>query len=153
MEIRQWDDEEALFTLLENYLVATEREKGNLIANAAELPERYRINRSQPHAALGGKVAFVAAQSSQLFGCVLVGVNDATAEISRLWVEPEHRATGAGRALMQAAITHAEASGASSVELTVWQWRTGARRLYESLGFSEAQSWDERPDLVCMRRA
>jgi putative acetyltransferase len=39
------------------------------------------------------------------------------------------------------------------VRLSVWKWRAGAIALYERLGFTVTESWDERDQLVCMERA
>lgn len=50
-----------------------------------------------------------------------------------------------------AALTHAESSGAG-VRLSVWRWRTAAIALYASHGFTEVPSWDDRHDLLCLRR-
>jgi putative acetyltransferase len=52
-----------------------------------------------------------------------------------LGVEPAHQALGAGRALMEALIEHARASGLLRVELYVRADNDRARALYESLGF------------------
>jgi putative acetyltransferase len=35
----------------------------------------------------------------------------------------------------------------------VWQWRIGALALYERLGFTITESWDERDQLVCLQRS
>jgi len=37
------------------------------------------------------------------------------------------------------------------VRLSVWRWRTDALALYARLGFAEAEPWDTRPGLVCLR--
>lgn len=40
--------------------------------------------------------------------------------------------------------------GVRAVRLSVWEWRRGAIALYERLGFTVTESWDERDRLVCM---
>ena len=52
-----------------------------------------------------------------------------------MFVSSRHRRLGAGRALMQAAITRAREGGAACVQLAVSDKTVAARRLYESLGF------------------
>jgi ribosomal protein S18 acetylase RimI-like enzyme len=52
-----------------------------------------------------------------------------------LFVTPEARGTGAGRALTLAAEAHAASSGASRLELSTARTNTVAQSLYESLGW------------------
>ncbi|MEU9339540.1 hypothetical protein AB0D49_41470 [Streptomyces sp. NPDC048290] len=48
---------------------------------------------------------------------------------------------------------HAAESGVRAVRLSVQRWRTDAIALYERLGFTITEAWDERDQLVCMERA
>jgi ribosomal protein S18 acetylase RimI-like enzyme len=52
-----------------------------------------------------------------------------------LFVAPDARRTGAGRALVEAAIAHARRSGAGSLSLDTARDNRPARSLYESVGF------------------
>ena len=52
-----------------------------------------------------------------------------------LFVHPEARGTGAGRALMQAAEEHAAKTGAARMELSTAKTNTVAQGLYESQGW------------------
>jgi ribosomal protein S18 acetylase RimI-like enzyme len=52
-----------------------------------------------------------------------------------LYVAPEARKTGAGRALMQAAHAHAQANGFARLDLTTAKTNHTAQALYESLGW------------------
>ncbi|HSC06276.1 MAG TPA: GNAT family N-acetyltransferase [Steroidobacteraceae bacterium] len=52
-----------------------------------------------------------------------------------LFVTPEARGTGAGRALMLAAEAHAASSGVSRLELSTAKTNTVAQSLYDSLGW------------------
>lgn len=63
--------------------------------------------------------------------------------LAELYVVPERRGQGLGRALMQAAIEHARSHGADRIELGTSDDDTVARRLYESLGFTNRE---RRPD-------
>ncbi len=58
-------------------------------------------------------------------------------EIWSVYVVPEARGTGVGRALMEAAIALARALGYEWVKLRVADHNPAARSLYESLGFVE----------------
>ncbi|MGW0917222.1 GNAT family N-acetyltransferase [Streptomyces sp. NPDC002784] len=87
-------------------------------------------------------------------GCVVVtALLGGRSEIKRLWTNPAFRNRGVAAGLVSAAFAHAAESGISTVRLSVWKWRTGAIALYERLGFTIAESWEERDQLVCMERA
>jgi GNAT superfamily N-acetyltransferase len=71
---------------------------------------------------------------------------DAALELKRLWVRAEFRGLGLGRKLMQAAIDHARASGATSLYLdTVRAAMPEANRLYEAMGFVQVPRYNENP--------
>ncbi len=55
--------------------------------------------------------------------------------LAELYVVPAWRGQGIGRALMEAAIDHARARGADTMDLGTAETDVAARRLYESLGF------------------
>jgi ribosomal protein S18 acetylase RimI-like enzyme len=63
--------------------------------------------------------------------------------LAELYVVPERRGQGLGRALMQAAMTHARDQGADYMDLGTSEDDVAARALYESLGFSNREG---RPD-------
>lgn len=63
--------------------------------------------------------------------------------LAELYVVPEHRGHGLGRALMEAAIETARARGAAWMDLGTSENDVAARALYESLGFSNREG---RPD-------
>jgi ribosomal protein S18 acetylase RimI-like enzyme len=56
--------------------------------------------------------------------------------LAELYVVPGRRGQGLGRSLMDAALTLARERGADSMEICVDEPDTAARRLYESLGFT-----------------
>jgi ribosomal protein S18 acetylase RimI-like enzyme len=56
--------------------------------------------------------------------------------LAELYVEPEKRGQGLGRALMEAAIELAREEGADGMDLGTGEHDTAARALYESLGFT-----------------
>jgi ribosomal-protein-alanine N-acetyltransferase len=58
-------------------------------------------------------------------------------EILNLGVAPAHRRQGVGRALVEGVLRLLAARGVRHVYLEVRESNAGARRLYQSLGFSE----------------
>jgi ribosomal protein S18 acetylase RimI-like enzyme len=65
------------------------------------------------------------------------------AYLEELYVVPERRGQGLGRALMEAAIELARSEGAGDMHLGTSEEDVAARALYESLGFSNR---GRRPD-------
>jgi len=63
--------------------------------------------------------------------------------LEELYVVPDRRGEGLGRALMEAAIELARRRGATRMDLGTSEDDTAARGLYESLGFSNREG---RPD-------
>jgi ribosomal protein S18 acetylase RimI-like enzyme len=63
--------------------------------------------------------------------------------LAELYVAPDHRGRGLGRALMEDAIRLAREEGADYMDLGTSEDDTAARGLYESLGFSNREG---RPD-------
>lgn len=145
--------DEALSALLAAYHVRTEAEKGVPVAGPEALPARYRAEVEDPAAAFAGDTVLVALAAGAAVGCVVVTTPaDGRSEIKRLWTDPAFRGRGIASALLRAAVTASAAAGAGTVRLSVWSWRTGAIALYERLGFTVTESWDERGELVCMQR-
>ncbi len=70
------------------------------------------------------------------------------AELKRMYVAPDARGTGAGRALAEAAIARARAVGYRRMLLDTVASLTPAIALYESLGFVaiDAYRYNPRPD-------
>jgi putative acetyltransferase len=67
-------------------------------------------------------------------------------ELKRLWVRPEGRGTGMGRALTQAVLDRAAAAGRKAVYLdTVPGAMTGALRLYLEMGFERCAPYGDNP--------
>jgi GNAT superfamily N-acetyltransferase len=132
--------------LLRDYLTVTEQEKAERgLAERGPLPPRYQDEIDRPEGLLADTL--LARSDGVTLGLVTLKVEAGQAEIKRLWVDPPARGTGAGRALVGAAI---ERAGGLPVALTVWDWRAAPIALYRSLGFTESASWDDRDGLLCM---
>jgi ribosomal protein S18 acetylase RimI-like enzyme len=65
--------------------------------------------------------------------------------LAELYVVPERRGRGLGRALLQAAIECARAQGADRMDLGTGEDDVAARALYESLGFSNREGKPDGP--------
>ena len=65
--------------------------------------------------------------------------------LAELYVVPDRRGQGLGRALMEAAIETARAEGATHMDLGTGEDDAAARALYESLGFSNREGKPDGP--------
>lgn len=72
--------------------------------------------------------------------------------LAELYVAPQHRRQGLGRALMHAAMHEAKAMGAVFMDIGVDETDTGARRLYESLGFTNRVNGRDGPVMYVYER-
>jgi GNAT superfamily N-acetyltransferase len=70
------------------------------------------------------------------------------AYLEELYVVPEERRKGIGRALLEASIEAAREVGANHFELTTGETDTEARALYESHGFSNHEGAPEGPRML-----
>jgi ribosomal protein S18 acetylase RimI-like enzyme len=70
------------------------------------------------------------------------------AYLEELYVVPEQRRKGIGRALLNAAIDTAREAGANHFELTTGETDTEARALYESRGFTNHEGSPEGPRML-----
>ncbi|WP_406004731.1 GNAT family N-acetyltransferase [Streptomyces sp. NBC_00637] len=142
-----------LAALLTAYHLRTEAEKGVAVTDADGLADRYRAEISDPGTAFAGDAVLMALSGDTAVGClVLTAPADGRSEIKRLWTDPAFRNRGIASGLIRAALAHAAETGVATVRLSVWKWRTDAIALYERLGFTAADSWETRDQLLCMER-
>jgi ribosomal protein S18 acetylase RimI-like enzyme len=64
------------------------------------------------------------------------------AAIEDIYIAPEHRSLGIGRALFEECQKWAERKGAEGVSLQVAAGNTRARKFYEELGFREVSVYE-----------
>ena len=72
--------------------------------------------------------------------------------LAELYVTPTQRGHGLGRALMDAALQEARHRGADTMEIAVDEPDLEARRLYESLGFTNRTGGNEGPLMYLYER-
>jgi ribosomal protein S18 acetylase RimI-like enzyme len=72
--------------------------------------------------------------------------------LAELYVVPERRGRGLGRALLEAAIGLARSAGADRMDLGTAEADVAARALYESLGFSNREGGADGPVMYCYER-
>ena len=89
---------------------------------------------------------FVARAGAQAAGCIaLRSIAPQIAEMKRLYVKPEFRAAGLGRALAERVIGEAAAIGYRALKLDTLPSMRAAQRLYAELGFRDAARYNDNP--------
>jgi ribosomal protein S18 acetylase RimI-like enzyme len=74
------------------------------------------------------------------------------AYLEELYVVPEGRGQGLGRALLEAAMEHARERGAARIDLNTSDADVAARSLYESAGFTNREGGPEGPRMLYFER-
>ncbi|MGM1018457.1 MAG: GNAT family N-acetyltransferase [Actinomycetota bacterium] len=141
-------DSASVSALLDDYLRQTEAEKAErgLAPRVSTLPDRYLREVTHPAESLNGTRVFVARVEGEDCGIAVVSMSTSGAsEVKRFWTTPPARGRGVGTALMREAIRVA----GRPVRLSVWDWREPAIRMYQNLGFVNAEPWDDREGLLC----
>jgi ribosomal protein S18 acetylase RimI-like enzyme len=70
------------------------------------------------------------------------------AYLEELYVVPERRGQGLGRALLEAAMRHAKERGAAHIDLGTSEDDVAARALYESAGFTNREGGPDGPRML-----
>ncbi|MHC4727268.1 MAG: GNAT family N-acetyltransferase [Planctomycetota bacterium] len=88
----------------------------------------------------------LAIYESQAVGCVAIErFDNGICEMKRLYVKPESRGLGIGRALAEYVIKHAQKVGYNCMRLDMVLPRDAARSLYLSLGFKDIEPYRYNP--------
>lgn len=79
---------------------------------------------------------WVAEIDSQVIGfCLLNIINSSNAEISRIYVLPEHHGSGGAAMLIDSAIRLAKSQNIKDIVLSVFSGNARAKKFYEKIGF------------------
>lgn len=107
-----------------------------------EQTDRDLLNDPQTHILTrGGRILMAINETGTAIGTVsLIPVNNGRVELAKMGVSELSRGTGAGRALMTAAIKAAREMGASNVWIESNRTLNAALTLYRSVGFQELQA-------------
>ena len=93
-----------------------------------------------------GGALLIGLNKKRAIGCVGVRrLSDGVCEMTRLFVRPEARGTGAGLQLAKEIIAVARALGYARMRLDTLDRLTDAMRLYETLGFQRIQPYYANP--------
>ncbi len=74
------------------------------------------------------------------------------AYLEELYVVPERRGEGLGRALLEGAMEHARSRGADRIDLNTAESDLAARALYESAGFTNREGDPDGPAMLYYER-
>lgn len=94
----------------------------------------------------GGRGTFLIARDSigRAVGCGAIRLIDSnTAEVKRMYVDPEHRGAGVGRAVLQRLEAAARELGATRAVLETGIHQQAAIELYRRAGFVQVDCWGE----------
>jgi ribosomal protein S18 acetylase RimI-like enzyme len=74
------------------------------------------------------------------------------AHLQELYVVPEQRGHGIGRALLEATVSSARDAGATGIDLNTGETDTAARALYTSCGFTNREGRPDGPSMLFYER-
>jgi GNAT superfamily N-acetyltransferase len=102
-----------------------------------EVRRRDRDWRERAAAGAAGEdeIAIAAVADGRWVGMARGRLEARLAHLIAVYVQPEWRQRGIGRAVSQAVVQWARERGAGEVVLSVSDWNQGARRVYEAIGF------------------
>jgi putative acetyltransferase len=130
-----------------------------LDAGLAELyppEERFGPNLKAQHLEGGRGTFLVARDGGRAVGCGAVRLVDAqTAEVKRMYVEPDQRGRGIGRAVLASLQSAAAQLGARRLVLETGTHSPDALGLYQRAGFTQIDCWGEyatSPTSVCLEK-
>lgn len=106
--------------------------------------ERFGPNLKRAHLAPGLGAFLLARRDGRAVGCGAVRkLDDTTAEVKRMYVEPELRGHGVGMRILQALEAEARALGVSRLVLETGIYQAEAIALYRKAGFKPIPCWGE----------
>ena len=108
---------------------------GSTHAREVLRPDRDWQERAAAGAAGDEEVAMAAVAAGRWVGMARGYLEPPIAHLIAVYVTPDWRRRGIGEAVSQAVVAWAREREARAVLLSVSDWNTGARRVYESIGF------------------
>ena len=119
---------------------------GRTLAETLAEPDSYWTEMERSVTEPGRHVMFLAEEGSRAIGLAF-GIRrpDGIAHLGGMWVDPQARKGGTGRALGQAVIDWARGEGVPRIDLWVTEGNAVAQTLYERLGFVVTGGRDRLP--------
>jgi GNAT superfamily N-acetyltransferase len=118
--------------------------------------QRFGPNLKAQHLEDGRGTFLVARDGERAVGCGAIRLLDAdTAEVKRMYIEPDHRGKGVGRAVLEQLEAAANKLGARRLVLETGIRSPEALALYRRAGFAQIDCWGEyatSPTSVCMEK-
>jgi putative acetyltransferase len=118
--------------------------------------QRFGPNLKAEHLEEGRGAFLVAREGPRAVGCGAVRLVDhATAEIKRMYVDPDHRGKGVGRAVLVSLEATARKLGALRLVLETGVYQEAAIALYRRAGFTQIGCWGEyasSPTSICYEK-
>ena len=118
--------------------------------------QRFGPNLKPEQLEAGGGTFLVVREDGRAVGCGAIRLLDATtAEVKRMYVEPEHRGKGAGRFVLESLEAAAHRMGVRRLVLETGDQQDAAIALYRRAGFSRVDCWGEyatSPTSVCFEK-
>ncbi|MBJ7600395.1 MAG: GNAT family N-acetyltransferase [Candidatus Nephthysia bennettiae] len=115
--------------------------------------QRFGPNLKAEHLDEGRGAFLVARDAERAVGCGAIRLLDpATAEAKRMYVDPEYRGRGVGRAVLDALEAAARQLGVRRLVLETGVHQEAAISLYRSAGFTHVECWGEyasSPTSIC----
>ena len=90
-----------------------------------------------------GRLALAFESGTAIGTAAMHTIGPGTAEIKRMWVDPEYRGAGVGRALLARLIADAGTAGYQRIRLDSPDFMTNAHALYRSSGFTDIEPYPE----------
>lgn len=118
--------------------------------------QRFGPNLKAEHLESGRGTFLVARDGDRAIGCGAIRVIDqTTAEVKRMYVEPDRQGQGIGRAVLASLETAAQHLGVRRLVLETGVHQKGAIALYCHAGFTQVDCWGEyqtSPSSICFEK-
>jgi putative acetyltransferase len=118
--------------------------------------QRFGPNLKPEHLEDGRGTFLIARLNGLAVGCGAIRLLDATtAEVKRMFVEPDQRGSGVGRAVLAALEAAAGQLGVRRLVLETGIYQEAANALYRRAGFTQIDCWGEyatSPTSICLEK-